>query len=298
MDGFRLDLGTTLGRRADGFDPAAPLLQAIAHDPALRGMKIIAEPWDPGPEGYRLGAFPAGWGEWNDRCRDAMRRFWQREPETAGELADALVRIVRCLLSRSRPPSRSINFVTRHDGFTLADLVSYEVKHNEANGEGNRDGHDVNDSWNHGVEGVTDDPVDGDARERDMSNLLATLLVARGTPMLSMGDELGRTQRGNNNAYAQDNASGWIDWDHADDALVDFVAALCALRRGHPALHAIAGSRASRSTIPAFRTSSGAAPTAIAMTSADWRLPGHQLLVAGFYAPRIETARPTASWSR
>ncbi len=283
VDGFRFDLATTLGRRAGGFDPAAPLLQAIAQDPMLRGLKLIAEPWDPGPGGYRLGQFPAGWGEWNDRSRDAVRRFWRGDAGMQGALATRLSGSSDVFAARARPPSRSINFVTAHDGFTLADLVAYSAKHNEANGEGNRDGSDGNDSWNHGAEGPTGDAAIVAARERDVKSLLATLMVARGTPMLSMGDELGRTQRGNNNAYAQDNALAWVDWDHADDVLVDFVAALCALRHAHPALRAdrwLAGAPVDASGIPDVEWR---LPDGRVLTPADWTAPGHRALVAGFY---------------
>ena len=238
VDGFRFDLGTTLGRRDDGFDPAAPLLQAIAQDPLLRDLKIVAEPWDVGYGGYRLGAFPAPWGEWNDRFRDAARRYWRGDAGTVGELATRLAGSADVFAARARPPSRSVNFVAAHDGFTLADLVAYGRKHNEANGEDNRDGTDANLSWNHGVEGQTADPAIAAARARDVRNLLATLLVARGTPMLAMGDELGRTQHGNNNGYAQDNATTWLDWARADRDLAACAARLVAVRRAHVALRA------------------------------------------------------------
>ena len=238
VDGFRFDLATTLGRRADGFDPDAPLLQAIAQDPALRDLKLIAEPWDVGPGGYRLGAFPPGWGEWNDQYRDTVRKYWRGDPSRIGDLATRLAGSADVFAARRRPPSRSLNFVAAHDGFTLADLVAYAAKHNVANGEENRDGSELNNSWNHGVEGPTDDPDIVAARRRDVRNLLATLLVSRGTPMLAMGDELGRTQQGNNNGYAQDNPLTWVDWSTVDDTLVSFVAQLIELRRRHAVLHA------------------------------------------------------------
>ena len=238
VDGFRFDLATTLGRRDDGFDPDAPLLQAIAQDPLLRELKIVAEPWDVGFGGYRLGAFPAPWGEWNDRFRDAVRRYWRGDAGMVGDLATRIAGSADVFAARARPPSRSVNFVAAHDGFTLADLVAYDAKHNEANGEDNRDGTDASFSWNHGVEGPADDPAIAAARARDVRNLLATLLLARGTPMLAMGDELGRTQHGNNNGYAQDNATTWLDWAHADRDLAACVARLIAVRRRHPALRA------------------------------------------------------------
>ncbi len=240
VDGFRLDLATTLGRRAEGFDPAAPLLAAMTQDPVLRGRAIIAEPWDIGPGGYRLGAFPAGWGEWNDRTRDTMRRFWRGDPGTLGALATGFAGSAD-VFAPPRPVSRGINFVTAHDGFTLADLVAYREKHNEANGEANRDGTDNNLSWNNGAEGPSDDPAIRAARARDGRALLATLLLARGTPMLSMGDEAGRTQHGNNNAYAQDNALSWFDWDGLDGDLLAFTAGLVRARLACPALRALGG---------------------------------------------------------
>ncbi len=236
VDGFRYDLATTLARGPQGYDPQAPLFGLIAADPLLRTLKHIAEPWDIGPGGYRLGEFPDAWGEWNDRFRDRVRHFWRGDGAHVGELATRLAGSPDLFAGRGRPPSRSVNFVTAHDGFTLADLVRYERKHNEANGEGNRDGTNANHSWNHGVEGPSTDPAVEARRAKDVRALLATLLLARGTPMLAMGDELGRTQRGNNNAYAQDNATAWVDWDAADGALVAYTARLIALRQALPAL--------------------------------------------------------------
>jgi glycogen debranching enzyme GlgX/4-alpha-glucanotransferase len=235
LHGFRFDLATTLGRRDDGFDPAAPLLSAIAQDPSLRDLKLIAEPWDIGPGGYRLGAFPPAWGEWNDRFRDGVRRFWRGDQAQSGELATRLAGSADVFASR-RVASRSINFVVAHDGFTLADLVSYTHKVNAANGEENRDGTDENFSWNNGVEGPSDDPVVEAARKRDQRALLATLLLARGTPMLTMGSEFGQSQSGNNNAYAQDNPAAWLDWDAADNELIAWTSCLSRIRRDHPAL--------------------------------------------------------------
>ncbi len=236
VDGFRFDLASVLGRRADGFDPAAPLLSAISQDPELRSLKLIAEPWDIGPGGYQLGRFPADWGEWNDQYRDTVRGFWRGDGVPLGTLARRLAGSQD--LFGDRRPSRSINFVTSHDGFTLADLVAHERKHNDANGENGRDGTDDNRSWNHGVEGATEDPAVNAARLADQRALLATLLFSRGTPMLGMGAELGQSQGGNNNAYAQDNAIGWLDWAGADDSLTEFTARLIAIRRSHPALSA------------------------------------------------------------
>ena len=237
FDGFRLDLAATLGRSAAGFDPAAPLLAAIAADPVLSRRALIAEPWDIGPGGYQTGAFPAAWGEWNDRYRDTVRRFWRGDPGMTGDLATRAAGSADIFGARHRPVSRSINFVTAHDGFTLADLVSHAGKHNLANGESNRDGTDSNHSWNNGAEGPSSDPAISAARSRDVRALLATLLLSRGTPMLSMGDECGRTQNGNNNAYAQDNETSWLDWEGMDEGLLTFTARLITARRTSPALH-------------------------------------------------------------
>lgn len=238
LAGLRLDLATTLGRRDAGFDPDAPLQQAMRQDPVLRDRWIIAEPWDVGHHGHRLGAFAPGWGEWNDRFRDGIRRFWRGD---AGSLGEAATRMAGSRdIFGARPATDSINFVTAHDGFTLADLVSHAHKHNAANGEENRDGTHDNLSWNHGIEGATDNPAIVTRRRADVRALLATLLAARGTPMLAMGDEAGRTQHGNNNAWCQDNATSWFDWSGADQELTDFIARLVAARRAHPALGAAA----------------------------------------------------------
>jgi len=285
VDGFRFDLATTLARRDHGFDPAAPFLQAVAQDPALRELKLVAEPWDLGPGGHRLGAFPATWGEWNDRYRDAVRRFWRGDEAMTGELATRLAGSADIFAGRRRRPSRSVNFVCAHDGFTLADLVAHERKHNEANGEANRDGTEANHSWNHGVEGPAAGAEVAAARRRDVQGLLATLFVSRGTPMLSMGDELGRTQRGNNNAYAQDNELAWIDWTRADGELSGLVADLAALRRTHRALRNdewLAGEPRESSGIPDVEWRH---PDGRAMTREDWEHPRGRALVAALYAP-------------
>lgn len=235
VDGFRLDLATTLGRRREGFDPHAPLLAAMRQDPILRARRIIAEPWDVGRDGYQLGNFPHGWPEWNDKFRDDIRRFWRgRESGRLGPLATRLAGSADIFGERV---ADSLNFVTAHDGFTLRDLVTYEHRRNHANGEENRDGTSDNNSWNHGVEGPSEDPAIEARRAGDVRALLATLLCARGLPMIAMGDEAGRSQGGNNNAYAQDNATSWLDWAGMDRGLVDFTAKLIAARRAHPALH-------------------------------------------------------------
>ncbi|WP_157219108.1 glycogen debranching protein GlgX [Flavisphingomonas formosensis] len=233
VDGFRFDLAPVLGRGPNGFDPHAPLFTAFAGDSVLADRVMIAEPWDVGPGGYRLGQFPEGFLEWNDRYRDDVRRFWRGDAHAVGALATRLAGSSDIF---SAPRTRSVNFLAAHDGFSLADSVAYAAKHNEANGEGNRDGHDANFSWNNGVEGPSDDPAVRAERARDVRALLATLFASRGTIMLTAGDEFGRTQQGNNNAYAQDNAIGWLDWAGRDVALEDHVAQLAALRAAHPAL--------------------------------------------------------------
>jgi glycogen debranching enzyme GlgX/4-alpha-glucanotransferase len=235
IDGFRFDLAPAMGRRDWGFDPHAPLIEALGHDPVLRGARLIAEPWDIGPGGYQLGNFPDGWGEWNDRYRDAARRYWRGDAAMRGEIATRIAGS-RDIFARAAAPSSSVNFITAHDGFTLADLVSYDHKHNEANGEGNRDGSNDNCSWNHGVEGPSDNPAIRAARTRDQRNLLALLFISRGAPMLSMGSEIGHSQNGNNNAYAQDNAISWLDWSKADLSLYSFTQKLIAARQAHAAL--------------------------------------------------------------
>ena len=204
--------------------PGHLLLAAIGQDPVLRERLMVAEPWDIGYGGYRFGEFPAGWGEWNDKYRDDVRRFW-RGDGTVGTLATRLAGSSDIFAARHRRPSSSVNFIAAHDGFTLTDAVTFAEKHNEANGEDNRDGHDGEVSW-----------AAGAGSGRDARALLATLMVSRGTPMLTMGDELGRSQKGNNNAYALDNETTWLDWDTADNALIAFVGRLCALRRDTPVL--------------------------------------------------------------
>ncbi len=238
VDGFRYDLAPVLARTSGGFDPAHPFLAAVAQDPALCGLIHIAEPWDLGLGGYQLGGFPACWGEWNDKARDDFRRFWRGDEGMKGALATRLAGSADIFAPRHRPLSRSINFITAHDGFTLADLVAHAHKHNDANGENNRDGTDDNLSWNCGAEGACGDAAIAARRKGDARALLATLICARGTPMLTMGDELGRTQHGNNNAYAQDNELAWIDWAGADQELIEFSARLVKLRREIGALNA------------------------------------------------------------
>jgi glycogen operon protein len=231
VDGFRFDLAPVLGRGSPGFERDGPFFKAVAQDPQLAGVRLIAEPWDLGPDGYQVGGFPAGWYEWNDRFRDTVRAFWLGSDCTRGEFAQRLCASAEVFQPRRRQPSESVNYVISHDGFTLADLVSYNMRHNEANLEANRDGHGHNLSWNCGWEGPTGDPKVLALRSRLKRALLATLLLAQGTPMLAAGDELGHTQQGNNNPYCQDNPITWIDWSRADESLVDYTARVLALRR-------------------------------------------------------------------
>jgi glycogen operon protein len=233
IDGFRFDLAPVLGRTGHGFDPNAAMLRAMMEDPAIGDRLLIAEPWDIGPGGYQLGNFPEPFLEWNDRCRDDIRRFWRGDGGTLGALATRLAGSSDVFSGRH---TRSVNFLAAHDGMTLADLTTFEHKHNEANGEDNRDGHNENFSWNNGAEGEAADPAIRDARKRDVRALLATLFASRGAIMLTAGDELGRTQRGNNNAYAQDNELTWLDWEERDREIEDYVAALSAMRSTVPAL--------------------------------------------------------------
>ena len=239
VDGFRFDLATILGREPYGFDEGGGFLDTCRQDPVLSRAKLIAEPWDIGPGGYQVGGFPPGWAEWNDRFRDTVRAFWKGDEGQAAELASRLTASGDKFNRRGRKPWASVNFIAAHDGFTLNDLVSYDEKHNAANGEDNRDGHSHNLSWNHGVEGPTDDPEIHELRERQKRNMLATLLLAQGTPMLLAGDEFGRTQQGNNNTYCQDNALNWVDWtgiDAAGQGLAAFARKLIALRQGFAVL--------------------------------------------------------------
>lgn len=236
IDGFRFDLAATLGREPAGFDKGAGFFDCLKQDPVLSRVRMIAEPWDIGPEGYRMGGFGPGWSEWNDRYRDVVRGFWRGDEGMLPELAARLLGSADLFEHQGRRPWSSINFIAAHDGFTMADLVSFADRRNEANLEGNRDGHGHNLSWNHGSEGPCDDPLVNAARKRDLRNLLSTLFFSQGTVMLGMGDELGRSQRGNNNAYCQDNDLSWLDWATADTELLTFVAELAAIRRVHPAL--------------------------------------------------------------
>jgi glycogen operon protein len=236
VDGFRFDLAATLARQFHEVDKLSAFFDIIQQDPVISQVKLIAEPWDVGDGGYQVGNFPPLWTEWNGKYRDTVRDFWRGEPSTLGEFASRLTGSSDLYEHSGRKPIASINFVTAHDGFTLNDLVSYNDKHNEANLEGNRDGESHNRSWNCGVEGPTDDPVITALRWRQKRNFLATLLLSQGVPMISHGDEVARTQRGNNNVYCQDNLLSWIDWDldPEEEQFLAFTRAIVALRHRHP----------------------------------------------------------------
>ena len=238
VDGFRFDLATTLARDLDGFNNRTAFLGAVGQDPVLNQVKLIAEPWDIGPGGYQLGGFPTGWSEWNDKYRDTVRRYWRGDEGLLPEFASRVCGSADLFNHNGRGASSSVNFVTTHDGYTLMDTVSYNERHNEANGEDSRDGHDANYSENYGVEGVTEDESVNAYRDLQRRNMMATVLLSQGTPMLLAGDEIGRTQQGNNNAYCQDNEINWIDWSRCekDKSFLAFVKQAIALRQSEPLL--------------------------------------------------------------
>ena len=272
VDGFRFDLAATLARELHDVDRLSSFFDLIQQDPVVNQVKLIAEPWDIGEGGYQVGNFPPLWSEWNGKYRDCVRDFWRGEDQTLGEFAFRFTGSSDLYERNGRRPSASINFITAHDGFTLADLVSYNEKHNEANGEGNRDGESHNRSWNCGVEGPTKDPAINAVRTRQQRNYLATLLLSQGIPMILGGDEMGRTQGGNNNGYCQDNEVSWYDWTFAEknEDLVSFVSSLTALRRAHPVFrrrHYFQGRPVIGETVSdiAWLT-----PTGATMTNTDW----------------------------
>ncbi|UJR83740.1 glycogen debranching protein GlgX [Sandaracinus amylolyticus] len=234
VDGFRFDLAAALARGEHGAAGLSSFLDVVQQDPIVSRVKLIAEPWDIGWDGYHVGRFPPHWSEWNGKYRDAVRRFWRADPGSVGELATRVAGSADLYANNGRRPFASVNFVTAHDGFTLRDLVSYERKHNERNGEDNRDGTSDNRSDNHGVEGPTDDPTINALRARQQRNFLATIFLSQGVPLLLAGDEMGRSQLGNNNAYCLDDETSWVDWNGRDRALLEHTRALLALRRAHP----------------------------------------------------------------
>jgi glycogen operon protein len=289
VDGFRFDLAATLARNAAGaFDRNVAFLAAVRQDPVLSRVKLIAEPWDLADGGYQLGNFPPGWAEWNDKYRDTSRAYWKGDPGLIGELASRISGSEDLFRRSGRAPSASINFATSHDGFTLEDLVSYERKHNEANLENNRDGSDNNRSMNFGIEGPSEDAEVLAARKKQKRNLLATLLFSQGVPMLPAGDELGRTQRGNNNPYCHDSELSWVNWEAADTALLEFAQRLVLLRKKHPLLR--------RRTYPKPENTTWLSPEGHEMSEADWKLPFARclgcLMVGQRLAERDERGAP------
>jgi isoamylase len=280
VDGFRFDLASTLARELHDVDKLGSFFDIVHQDPLISQVKLIAEPWDLGEGGYQVGNFPVGWAEWNGRYRDTVRRFWRGVGGQTAEIGFRLSGSSDLYAQSGRRPHASINFITAHDGFTLHDLVSYERKHNEANGEGNRDGEDNNDSINFGVEGPTDDPAITEARERQKRNLLATLLLSQGVPMLLGGDEMGRTQQGNNNAYCQDNEISWFDWDLDDDAkrLLAFTRRLIGLFRSHPVLRRRRFFQGRRIRGSSVKDLTWFGPDGREMTDEEWQAGGTQTL--------------------
>ncbi len=292
VDGFRFDLATVLGRAGEGaFDKACAFFQVIQQDPLLSQVKLIAEPWDVGLGGYQVGNFPAPWREWNDKYRDALRRYWKGDENQAGEVGYRITGSAD--LFSGRRPQASINFITSHDGFTLHDLVTYGQKHNEANGEHNRDGSDDNQSWNCGVEGETDDAEVNRLRDRQKRNLMATLLLSQGVPMICAGDELGRTQRGNNNAYCQDNELSWLDWslDERGRAMLELTARMVHLRHEQPVLQRRAHFKGQHLWDSRFRDLAWFRPDGSEMSKEDWQKPftrSFSILLGGDAIPNLD----------
>jgi isoamylase len=270
VDGFRFDLASALARELHEVDRLSAFFELVQQDPVVSQVKLIAEPWDVGAGGYQVGKFPPLWTEWNGKYRDTVRDFWRGQPASVPEFASRLSGSSDLYETSARRPVASINFVTCHDGFTLADLVSYNTKHNEANGDGNADGTDDNRSWNCGTEGPTDDPAITELRHRQVRNFLATLLLSQGVPMLLAGDELGRSQRGNNNAYCQDNELSWVDWAAAGEhaGLLEFTSSLIALRREHPVFRR---RRFFSGQLGEQRDISWLTPAGTEMSQADWQ---------------------------
>jgi glycogen operon protein len=274
IDGFRFDLAPALGRENPEFDSWSGFFDVIRQDPTLSRVKMIAEPWDLGPNGYQLGGFPIGWSEWNGQFRDEVRLFWRGDGGQLGELASRVAGSAEIYRPTGRPPTASVNFIVAHDGYTLRDLVSYVEKHNEANGEGNRDGHDHNLSSNYGVEGPTDDPAVNTIRARQQRNLMATLLLSLGVPMICGGDEIGRTQQGNNNAYCQDNEISWFDWDLGQEQLdlLEFTKRVIQIRRSQPALRRSTHLDGSRQRASGYKDITWIRPDGKEMQAKDWNI--------------------------
>jgi glycogen operon protein len=286
VDGFRFDLATVLARASGQVERVSAFFDMVQQDPVVSRVKLIAEPWDVGPGGYQVGNFPPQWSEWNGRYRDTVRDLWRSQDGRLAEFANRFTGSPDLYERGGRRPFASVNFVTAHDGLTLRDLVSYDGKHNEANGEDDRDGTDDNRSWNCGAEGPTDDPDVNALRARQVRNLLATLLLSQGVPMLVAGDERGRTQQGDNNAYCQDNAISWLDWDHADGDLLAFVRDLVALRRDHPTFRRRGFFQGRDTRDPSVEDVRWSRPDGAEMTDADWAT-GYAKSAAAFLDGRL-----------
>ena len=302
VDGFRFDLAASLARTLHEVDRLSAFFDIIQQDPVISQVKLIAEPWDVGEGGYQVGNFPPLWSEWNGRYRDTVRDYWRGRDQTLPELASRFSGSSDLYEHTGRKPWASINFVTCHDGFTLADLVSYNEKHNEVNGEDNRDGENDNRSWNCGVEGPTDEPEIVALRRRQVRNLLATLLLSQGVPMLLAGDEIGRTQRGNNNAYCQDNEISWLDWEGGDRRLLQFATRLGAFRSEHPVLRRHRWFTGQAAGEGEAKDLAWFSPAGEEMTEADWKAPfaksvGVFLNAVGLPPPRHRPARAACDGS-
>ena len=293
VDGFRFDLATILGRTHHDFDPLGAFLGAVVQDPVLRQAKLIAEPWDVGPGGYRVGGFPARWSEWNDKYRDVVRDFWKGTESRLAEFATRITGSSDVFGHSGRTPIASVNYVTSHDGFPLADAVSYERRHNHANGENNQDGHRDNRTWNGGVEGPTSDARILALRGRRRRTMLATVLLSQGVPMILGGDEIGRTQGGNNNAYNQDNETSWYDWHAADADILAFTTAVIALRRSHPTFRRSAWLH--EHADPGIDHVGWFTPAGSEMREPDWRAPFARSVALYLRGDVIHTATGTVS---
>jgi glycogen operon protein len=294
VDGFRFDLAVSLAREGHHFAPRGRFLAAIIQDPVLAGAKLIAEPWDLGPGGYQLGGFPPGWSEWNDKYRDSMRRFWRGETGIVSDLAFRLAGSSDVFGRRGRRPTASVNFITAHDGFTLEDLVTFEDKHNLDNGEENADGTAANYSWNCGIEGPSVDPAVAALRDKQKRNMMATVLLSLGVPMIVAGDEFGRTQRGNNNAYCQDNEISWLDWTKLDRnrQFFHFVRDLMKLRTEHPTFHQARFFHGEHIDGEGGKDIAWLSPDGQEMTEDDWRVADTQCLGVRYAAARAGNTRP------
>ncbi|CAM2143328.1 Glycogen operon protein GlgX homolog [Pararobbsia alpina] len=300
IDGFRFDLGSTLGREAHGFDPGAGFFDAVRQDPVLNRLKLISEPWDIGPGGYQVGHHPPGWAEWNDRFRDGVRRYWRGDAGQRPDLASRITGSAEMFNHQHRRPWATVNFIAAHDGFTLADVVAYNDKHNEANGEDNRDGHNENCSANWGVEGTTDDPEILAVRARVARAMLAMPFISLGTPMLLAGDEFGRTQSGNNNAYCQDNVVSWVDWRSANKpenvVLTQYTAYLARLRREHYLLREPRFLYGDRDVLPGVRDIEWFNVDGQPPTAEEWQDPNERVLVCRRAGPARAPESGRAGW--